>query len=170
VYAYVFPYVLLQDTPEKTSCNGLSSFTAKNAAFYGFVVDIEEREGLLPSCGQCHRRRLYSTYAKNTVVNDETACLTCYDLILPGLEAISTWAGLLGYFNSVMTGAIAEGMTDKKKLVSKFRLAGISPTLSTTLAEYVQCTNFSLGLHGQWQRMFSTRSSLDEASGRRTPT
>jgi hypothetical protein len=137
VRAYLFPYVLLQDTPEKTSSNGLASFTAKNASYYGYIMDIEEREGLLPSCVVCHRRRLATKYSTRDTDSEACPTSTCYDWNPPGLEAI-TWSGLVGYFESVLTQAVATGMSDRGVLTARLRLAGISPALAVTLGEFIR--------------------------------
>jgi hypothetical protein len=145
VSVYVFPYVLLQDTPEKTSSNGLASFTAKNAAYYGYIMDIDGKEGLLPSCRDCFHRRMSARYMNNNTSDiDGCPSSSCYDWQPPGLEAIS-WSGLIGYFKSVLTRACTERMTDRASLIARLRTAGLSPPLAASLAEYIRERVHALG-------------------------
>jgi hypothetical protein len=134
--SYIVPYVLLQDTPEKTCCNGLSNFKAINGAYYGHNMDLNQKEGKLPSCSRCLGQRLVSVYALDQMPHAPNRCEVCFDWTPPLLRPI-TWSYLRQYFDEVLKKASNERIVDRKLIVAQLRRGGISPEISVVLADYV---------------------------------
>jgi hypothetical protein len=134
--SYVYPYVLLQDTPEKTSCNGLASFKARNAAYFGHIMDLDGREGLLPSCASCLQRRLHSTFETTSQGEGRPTCPVCFDWNPPSLTQLS-WGMLRRYVTEVADRAYREGLRDKNSVVNQLRRCGVSPEVSSQLADCI---------------------------------
>lgn len=127
-------YVYLQDTPERTESNGLASWKSHNNILFGVLSPLVDNQDRLPSCENCHRRRLAGF--------ESLRCSQCLDWNPPD-QCVLTYSHLA----EVVTAAcnrIGSQIKTRQECVLFLRAAGIGPKL----AEHVWTASQS-GSHPQ---------------------